>query len=458
MCGMTVETIVSFAKASPIIYSMVKNSRQIWLHSSDCEDIPIPAGHTIRSVSVELLFRCAIRATCIPKSILDTGSPAPIIHSYRFPPSGVDASLKNIITPDGRYVVLFRKARAFLCKINSQMDTNCPLATIPLDVQDGKFMTVGGGVVILILLVSARTGIPESTNDLCLFKIQLFEESEPVITDRKCVSNVPAVYIMAVRAPLIVMPGTTPGTVLVFNVFSYEGFVLRLPEHDTQTWPLTVKLHPVLMKIMVFSYSRVVISDLEGMFLIDIPTHLLCTPSDTACMLSPTEACVWETAVASSHDNYTSLSFLETISPALPRSASFSPRLPLAIFPEYSAPVPPPKPSILLTYSPTDEIIVTRKIARTDTPTGGLIHFSVDDEFGQRGNVQRESVPVDKGEMRLCCIHPLGKQGYDVALAIPKDLSIQSTVRVSSYNPVYGILILTEVALLGKSAIWVVQY
>ncbi|KZT43297.1 hypothetical protein SISSUDRAFT_1029848 [Sistotremastrum suecicum HHB10207 ss-3] len=63
MDGMAVKTIVNFAKASPIIYSIVKTSRQVWISSSGCEDIPVPTGYTLRSAPVDLLFKYAIRAT-----------------------------------------------------------------------------------------------------------------------------------------------------------------------------------------------------------------------------------------------------------------------------------------------------------------------------------------------------------------------------------------------------------
>lgn len=56
-------------QCSRIIYVFAKNDRTLWEKAQDPENLPLPTGHTIKTVPIDLLFPLALRCFRITKSI-----------------------------------------------------------------------------------------------------------------------------------------------------------------------------------------------------------------------------------------------------------------------------------------------------------------------------------------------------------------------------------------------------
>ncbi|KZS86435.1 hypothetical protein SISNIDRAFT_471795 [Sistotremastrum niveocremeum HHB9708] len=260
--GTFLAEIVNFGQTSSRLYSLVKTERIVWKNSKDVEYLPLPTGHTIQTVPVELLFPIALRACSIALAFQQ-----PVIVPKRCAPVApldvkIDAMPYNVAIPGGRWT-MYNTDQG----IRFHDSSKTPLENDTL-MSHGKLLrnamgTMGGGIVRCVQAISTDSAapyIPPGTSHVI-----------DVLLPSENIGNVgaklaPEIYSAPVPIPRINATGVRDvmGSLILSiggqnfdllymcNVESRTGLVLRFTGHNKRWYEIrSAEFFPSLKKIVL---------------------------------------------------------------------------------------------------------------------------------------------------------------------------------------------------------------
>ncbi|KZS86753.1 hypothetical protein SISNIDRAFT_461550, partial [Sistotremastrum niveocremeum HHB9708] len=254
--------IVDFGQTSRRLYSLVKNERIVWKNAKDAEYLPLPTGHTIHTVPVELLFPIALRACSIAIALQQ-----PIVIPKRFAPVAPlnierDEMPYNLEIPGGRWTMYNTESG-----IRFYDSSETPLENDTI-ISDGRLArsaigTVGGGIVRCLQAICTDSNPPYvPLGSSYVIDIQFAVEN----TENCSANQAPQINSVPIPIPRINGPDVSDimGSLILSigeqsydflylcNVESRTGLILRFTGHNKSWYQIKcAQFLPSLRKVLL---------------------------------------------------------------------------------------------------------------------------------------------------------------------------------------------------------------
>ncbi|KZS86752.1 hypothetical protein SISNIDRAFT_461549 [Sistotremastrum niveocremeum HHB9708] len=274
------------------LYRLVKNERIVWRNATDTEYLPLPTGHTIQTVPVELLFPIALRACSIAIAFRQ-----PIIIPKRYAPIaplsiGDDEMPYNVEIPGGRWTMYSTESG-----IRFDDSSKPPLENDTI-ISDGRLFrnamgTMGEGVVRCIQPISTDWDPPCSIAPGSGHAIDIYfpignigdsktEQTPKIHSPPIPIPEINVTGVSDMMGPLILSVGAKTFDFLhLCDIDARTGFVLNFTGHNKRWFQIiNAQFQPARRKVVLDVFLPGIIDAYDfAVWVFDIPEM---PPSDAA--------------------------------------------------------------------------------------------------------------------------------------------------------------------------------